>query len=115
MNMQTIQMLILLLDGFIKLAPWRIVTEVMDRTGSSESLARGLRILAAACAGLGALPTTSIFGRLLLTGYFDGVIPSHVNPGSLVFSYILFGSYFGVALWGRLWWCSRDARTGAAA
>ena len=114
MNMQTIQMMILLLDGFIKLAPWRIVTEVVDQIGygASESLGRGLRIVAAACVGLGALPTTSIFGPLLLTGYFGGVIPSHVNPGSLVFNYILFGFYFGVALWGGLWWCGRDARTG---
>ena len=43
MNMQTIQIMILLLDGFIKLAPWRIVTETMDRAGygAGESLARG--------------------------------------------------------------------------
>jgi hypothetical protein len=27
MNMQTIQIMILLLDSFIKLAPWRIVTK----------------------------------------------------------------------------------------
>jgi hypothetical protein len=31
MNMQTVQIVILLLDGFIKLAPWRTVTETMDR------------------------------------------------------------------------------------
>jgi hypothetical protein len=52
MNMQTIQIVILLLDGLIKLAPWRIVTEAMDRIGYgvSESLARGLRIVAVSCA-----------------------------------------------------------------
>jgi hypothetical protein len=33
MNMQSIQITILLLDSFIKLAPWRIVTEAMDRIG----------------------------------------------------------------------------------
>jgi hypothetical protein len=44
MNMQTIQIMILLLDSCIKLAPWRIVTETMDRIGysASESLARRL-------------------------------------------------------------------------
>ena len=31
MNMQTIQMVFLLFDSFIKLAPWRVVTETMDR------------------------------------------------------------------------------------
>jgi hypothetical protein len=42
MNMQTIQILFLLIDSIIKLAPWRIVTEAMDRIGhgASESLAR---------------------------------------------------------------------------
>jgi hypothetical protein len=38
MNMQTVQIVILLLDGFIKLAPWRTVTETMDRIGCSASL-----------------------------------------------------------------------------
>jgi hypothetical protein len=31
MNMQTIQITILLLDSFIKLAPWRFITGAMDR------------------------------------------------------------------------------------
>jgi hypothetical protein len=76
MNMQTIQIMILLLDGFIKLAPWRIVTETMDRIGcgASESLARSPVIIAAACAGLCALPMASIFGPLLLISYFGGAI-----------------------------------------
>ena len=49
MNMQTIQIMILLLDSFIKLAPWRIVTETMDRIGcsASENLARSLVVIAA--------------------------------------------------------------------
>jgi hypothetical protein len=71
MNMQTIQIMILLLDSFIKLAPWRIVTETMDRIGcsASEGLARSLVVIVAACAGFCALPTASIFGPLLLIGY----------------------------------------------
>ena len=42
MNMQTIQIVILLLDGVVRLAPWRIVTETMDRIGygASEGLVR---------------------------------------------------------------------------
>jgi hypothetical protein len=76
MNMQTIQIMILLFDGFIKLAPWRTVTETMDRIGyaASESLARSISVALAACAGLCPLPTASIFGPLLLTGYFTGVV-----------------------------------------
>lgn len=66
MNMQTIQIMILLLDSFIKLAPWRIVTETLDRIGcdASESLARSLVVIVAACAGLCMLPAASIFRAL---------------------------------------------------
>jgi hypothetical protein len=54
MNMQTIQLLFLLLDSVIKLAPWRMVTETMERIGhgAGESLARSLGVVAVSCAGL---------------------------------------------------------------
>jgi hypothetical protein len=87
MNMQTIQIMILLLDSFIKLAPWRIVTETMDRIGcsASESLARSLVVIAAACAGLCVLPTASIFGLLLLIGYVGAAISfAYTNGRSAV-------------------------------
>jgi hypothetical protein len=106
MNMQTIQIMILLLDGLIKLAPWRIVTEAVDRIGydAGESLARGLRIVAVACADHCVVLMASIFGPLLLSGFFGGVIPTHVSPDSLVLSYVSFGFYFGVGLWAGLRW-----------
>ena len=89
MNMQAIQIMILLLDSFIKLAPWRIVTETIDRIGcgASGSLARSLVVIAAACAGLCTLPAASIFGPLLLIGYFGGALPLDVQAGSPLFSH----------------------------
>jgi hypothetical protein len=105
MNMQTIQIMILLLDSFIKLAPWRIVTETMDRIGcsASESLARSLVVIAAACAGLCALPTASIFGPLLLIGYVGGTVSSHMRTGGPLFSLVPFGFYLGLIVWSGLW------------
>jgi hypothetical protein len=49
MNMQNIQILFLLFDIVVKLAPWRIVTETMQRIGydASESLARSLSAITA--------------------------------------------------------------------
>ena len=52
MNMQTIQIMILLLDGFIKLAPRRTVTEGTDRFGYGKDLARSLRLVITVFAGL---------------------------------------------------------------
>jgi hypothetical protein len=113
MNMQTIQILILLLNSFIKLAPWRIVTETMDRIGcsASESLARSLVVIVAACAGPCALPTASIFGPLLLIGYVCAAISLHMRPGSPLFSQIPFGFCLGVIVWSGLWLRDRKLRT----
>ena len=68
--------LFLLFDGAIKLVPWPIVTETMDRIGygSSETLARALGAVTIACTVLYAIPPTSILGAILLTGYLGGAI-----------------------------------------
>src|SRR6516225_9949885 len=53
--------LFLLFDGAIKLVPWPVVTETMDRIGygSSETLARTLGVITIACTVLYAIPPTS--------------------------------------------------------
>src|ERR1700749_768897 len=56
--------LFLLFDGAIKLVPWPVVTETMDRMGygSSETLARSLGVITLICTVLYAVPPTSILG-----------------------------------------------------
>src|SRR6202171_3156549 len=51
--------LFLLFDGAIKLVPWPVVTETMDRIvyGSSETLARSLGFITIVCTVLYAIPT----------------------------------------------------------
>ena len=102
----------LLFDGAIKLVPWRVVTETMDRIGydSSESLARSLGIIAVVCTVLYAVPPTSIVGAILLTGYLGGAMASHMRIGSPLFSHILFGFYLGLMVWGGLWLRDRSLR-----
>jgi DoxX-like family len=50
--------LFLLFDGAIKLVPWPVVTETMDRMGygPSETLARSLGFITIACTALYAVP-----------------------------------------------------------
>src|SRR4051794_15763675 len=95
----------LLFDGAIKLVPWPVVTETMDKMGygSSENLARSLGIVTIVCTMLYAVPPTSILGAILLTGYLGGAIASHVRIGSPLFSHVLFGFYLGLMVWGGLW------------
>ena len=103
----------LLFDGAIKLVPWPVVTEAMDRIGygSSETLARSLGIITVACTVLYAIPPTSILGAILLTGYLGGAMASHLRIGSPLFTHILFGFYLGLMLWGGLWLRDGTLRT----
>ena len=100
----------LMIDGAIKLVPWPIVTETMDKMGygSSETLARSLGVITIVCTVLYSIPPTSILGAILLTGYLGGAIASHVRIDSPLFSHTLFGLYLGLMLWGGLW--LRDGR-----
>src|SRR4030081_3833598 len=102
----------MLFDGAIKLVPWPVVTETMDRIGygSSESLARALGVITVACTVLYAVPPTSILGAILLTGYLGGAMASHVRIGSPLFSHTLFGFYLGLMVWGGLWLRDRSLR-----
>jgi hypothetical protein len=104
--------LFLLFDGAIKLVPWPVVTETMDRMGygSSETLARSLGVITLVCTILYAVPPTSILGAILLTGYLGGAMASHVRIGSPLFSHILFGFYLGLMVWAGLWLRNRSLR-----
>jgi hypothetical protein len=104
--------LFLLFDGAVKLVPWPVVTETMDRIGygSSENLARSLGFITVACTVLYAIPPTSILGAILLTGYLGGAMASHVRIGSPLFSHTLFGLYLGLMVWGGLWLRDRRLR-----
>ena len=95
----------LLFDGAVKLVPWPVVTETMDRMGygSSETLARSLGIITIVCTVLYSVPPTSILGAILLTGYLGGAIASHMRIGSPLFTHVLFGFYLGLMVWGGLW------------
>lgn len=104
--------LFLLLDGAIKLVPWPIVTETMDRMGydSSQSLARSLGVITIACTVLYAIPPTSILGAILLIGYLGGAMASHLRIDSPLFTHTLFGFYLGLMAWGGLWLRDRSLR-----
>ena len=102
----------LLFDGAIKLVPWPVVTETMERMGygSSETVARSLGLITVVCTVLYAVPPTSILGAILLTGYLGGAMAAHVRIGSPLFSHILFGFYLGLMAWGGLWLRNRNLR-----
>ena len=102
----------MLFDGAIKLVPWPVVMQTMEKMGygSSENFARALGVITIACTVLYSVPPTSILGAILLTGYLGGAMASHVRIGSPLFTHILFGLYLGLMLWGGLWLRDRSVR-----
>ena len=102
----------MLFDGAIKLVPWPVVMQTMEKMGygSSESFARTLGVITIACTVLYSIPPTSILGAILLTGYLGGAMASHVRIGSPLFTHILFGLYLGLMVWGGLWLRDRSLR-----
>jgi DoxX-like family len=112
MNMQTIQIFFLLFDSIIKLAPWRMVTETIERIGygASEGLARSLGVLAVVGAILYVFPPTSIVGAVLPAGCFGGAMVSHMRIGTPLLSHILSGFWLGLIVCGGLWLCRRSLR-----
>jgi hypothetical protein len=104
--------LFMLFDGAVKLVPWPVVTESMEKIGygSSETLARSLGVISLVCTVLYAIPPTSFVGAILLTGYLGGAMASHVRVGSPLFTHVLFGFYLGLMVWGGLWLRDPDLR-----
>ena len=112
MNLQNIQILFLLLDSVIMLAPWRIVTKAVDRIGyaAGRRFARCLGIVAVVCAVLYVFPPVSTLGAILSASDLTSVVVSHLRIGNPLISITLFGCYLGVLLWGGLWLWRRSPR-----
>jgi len=95
-------------DGAMKLVPFKEVTASMIELGYDPGISQGLGVLILACTILYAIPRTSVLGAVLLTGLLGGAVATHLRVGSPVFSHLLFGVYLGFFVWGGVW--LRDAR-----
>jgi len=75
-----VMILFLVLDGAVKLVPWPVVNETLDRIGygSSEALERALGFITMACTVLYTIPPTSFVGAILTTGYLGSAMASHL-------------------------------------
>jgi len=101
----------LLFDAIAKLLKPGFVVEATLKLGYPENTIIGIGIVLLICTILYAIPQTSIFGAVLLTGYLGGAIATHVRVGDPLFSHVLFPIYVAVMMWGGLY--LRDPRLGA--
>jgi hypothetical protein len=99
--------LFLLVDGAMKLVRSDFVVETTVKLGYPESVILPLGMVLLVCTLLYLVPSTSVLGAILLTGYLGGAVATHVRHEDTLFE-ILFPIIFGALLWGGL--VLRDTR-----
>jgi hypothetical protein len=93
----------MLMDSIIKFIPNETVTAGTVELGYQAHHIPILGALGFMSILLFALPRTQILGAILLTGYFGGVMATHLRLDNPLFSHILFPVYLAVLAWGSLW------------
>jgi len=102
--------LFLLFDAVTKVAKESHVLQATVRLGYPESLVVGIGILLLLCTAVYVIPSTSILGAILLTGYLGGAIASNVRAASPLLESV-FPVIFGVLIWGGLYLRQSRLRT----
>ena len=102
--MSALPVLLLVFSAVMKLFKPASVVEGFVRLGYPESLILPIGVLELVCAVVYAIPRTSIFGAILLTGYLGGATATLVRGGEAFFAPVV----AGVLVWGGLF--LRDQR-----
>jgi hypothetical protein len=93
-----IVVLFMIFDGVTKVMKVPQVIEATVRIGFPVSTVVGIGVTLLVSVALYVIPSTSIFGAILLTGYLGGATAANVRAGSPVFN-TLFAIVFGVLVW----------------
>ena len=93
-----IVVLFMIFDGVTKVMKVPQVIEATVRMGFPVSTVVGIGVTLLVSVALYVIPSTSIFGAILLTGYLGGATAANVRAGSPVFN-TLFAIIFGVLVW----------------
>jgi hypothetical protein len=99
--------LFMLMDGVMKVVKPAPVVEASGKLGFPEATLSGIGFALIVCTLLYAIPRSSVFGAMLLTGYLGGAVASQVRAGSGSVE-LVFPILFAVLVWGGLW--LRDGR-----
>jgi len=101
-TLSTIATAFLLFDAVGKLLRVQPVLDGTAQLGYPTDLVFGLGLTLLLCVLAYIIPTTSVFGALLLTGYLGGAVATHVRVGNPLFTHVLFPVYLATILWAGL-------------
>lgn len=106
--MSGIVILFMLMDSIFKFIQPEEVVQGTLGLGFAEHHIAIIGTLALISVLLYAFPRTSLFGAVLLTGFWGGAIATNLRMDLPLFTHILFPVYLAVLAWGALW--LRDER-----
>lgn len=95
--------LFLLFDGIMKLVRPLPVTQAMTQLGFPQDLSVPIGVILLLCTALYAIPSMSVLGAVLLTGYLGGAVVSQLRIGASLFGSTLFPIYFAVLMWAAIY------------
>src|ERR1700730_2346147 len=101
-GVRAVPMLLLLLDGIMKLFKPSFVVEATTQLGFPESTIVGIGVVLVLSVLFHLLPRTSFLGALLLTAYLGGAVASKVRIGAPLFD-LAFALIIAALLWGGFW------------
>lgn len=106
--LSAVAILFLAFDAVAKLLQVAPVIDASAQLGYPASTVFPIGVILLACVVLYAVPSMSLFGALLLTGYLGGAIATHLRVGNPLLSHTLFPIYVALFVWGGLY--LRDER-----
>jgi len=106
--LSALAVLFLTFDSLGKLLELAPVVAGTARLGYPTSIVFSLGAILFLCVVAYAIPSTSVLGAVLLTGYLGGAIASQARVGNPLLSHTLFPVYVAALVWGGLF--LRDSR-----
>ena len=106
--LSTLAVLFLFLDSLGKLLEVPAVIAGSTLLGYPVGTVFSLGVILLLCVAAYVIPSTSVLGAVLLTGYLGGAVATHVRVESPLFSHTLFPIYVAAFVWGGLF--LRDSR-----
>jgi len=98
----------LVMDAVMKILKLAPVVQSCDQLGLPVGLMPAVGTILLTCVILYVIPTTSMLGAILLTGYLGGAVLTNLRVGNPLATHVLFPVYMGIVLWLGLY--LRDAR-----
>jgi hypothetical protein len=95
--------LFLLFDGVTHILQIPPVMDAFKQLGYPASVALEIGIVELVCLVLYIIPSTSVLGAILLTGYLGGAVATNLRIDAPLFSNVLFPVYIGLFIWGGLY------------